>query len=86
MLTVANVEFVNGHYGIGPSDRSLALASLEADMSVLEIFAILRAGGAVVYRGAHPLSMAPVTALASVVASARRACPARGAPRPVRGA
>ena len=42
------VEFVNGHYGIGPSDRSLALASLEADMSVLEIFAILRAGGAVV--------------------------------------
>lgn len=42
------VEFVNGHYGIGPSDRSLALASLEADMSVLEIFAVLRAGGAVV--------------------------------------
>ena len=42
------VEFVNGHYDIGPADRSLALASLEADMSVLEIFAILRAGGAVV--------------------------------------
>ncbi len=42
------VEFINGHYGIGPTDRSLALASLEADMSVLEIFAILRAGGAVV--------------------------------------
>ena len=42
------VEFVNGHFGLGPTDRSLALASLEADMSVLEIFAILRAGGAVV--------------------------------------
>ncbi|WP_333890551.1 amino acid adenylation domain-containing protein [Mycolicibacterium gadium] len=42
------IEFVNGHYELGPSDRSLALASLEADMSVLEVFAILRAGGAVV--------------------------------------
>ena len=42
------VEFVNSHFGLGPTDRSLALASLEADMSVLEIFAILRAGGAVV--------------------------------------
>ncbi|ORB66109.1 non-ribosomal peptide synthetase [Mycolicibacterium tusciae] len=42
------IEFVNGRYELGPSDRSLALASLEADMSVLEIFAILRAGGAVV--------------------------------------
>jgi len=42
------VEFVNGHFGIGPTDRSLALASLEADMSVLETFAILQAGGAVV--------------------------------------
>jgi mycobactin phenyloxazoline synthetase len=41
------VEFVD-HFGLGPTDRSLALASLEADMSVLEIFAILRAGGAVV--------------------------------------
>jgi len=42
------VEFVDSRFGLGPSDRSLALASLEADMSVLEIFAILRAGGAVV--------------------------------------
>ncbi len=42
------VEFIDSHYGFGPTDRSLALASLEADMSVLEIFAILRAGGAVV--------------------------------------
>ena len=42
------VEFVNGHFGLGPTDRSLALATLEGDMSVLEVFAILRAGGAVV--------------------------------------
>lgn len=42
------IEFVSGRFALGPSDRSLALASLEADMSVLEIFAILRAGGAVV--------------------------------------
>jgi len=42
------VEFVHGRYGLGRTDRSLALASLEADMSVLEIFALLRAGGAVV--------------------------------------
>jgi mycobactin phenyloxazoline synthetase len=42
------IEFVTEHFGIESTDRSLALASLEADMSVLEIFAILRAGGAVV--------------------------------------
>ncbi|MGE2690385.1 amino acid adenylation domain-containing protein [Mycolicibacterium pulveris] len=42
------VEFLSAHFELGPTDRSLALASLEADMSVLEIFAILRAGGAVV--------------------------------------
>jgi mycobactin phenyloxazoline synthetase len=42
------VEFVTDRFGLGATDRSLALASLEADMSVLEIFAILRAGGAVV--------------------------------------
>jgi len=42
------VEFVTDHFGLRQTDRSLALATLEADMSVLEIFAILRAGGAVV--------------------------------------
>lgn len=42
------VEFVSYHFGLHRGDRSLALASLEADMSVLEIFALLRAGGAVV--------------------------------------
>ncbi len=42
------IEFVTDHFGLHASDRSLALASLEADMSVLEVFALLRAGGAVV--------------------------------------
>lgn len=42
------VEFLSEHFDLGPNDRSLALASLEADMSVLEVFAILRAGGTVV--------------------------------------
>lgn len=42
------IEFVTDHFGLHAGDRSLALASLEADMSVLEIFALLRAGGAVV--------------------------------------
>lgn len=42
------IEFLTARFELGPTDRSLALASLEADMSVLEIFAILRAGGAVV--------------------------------------
>lgn len=42
------IEFVNDRFELNEGDRSLALASLEADMSVLEIFALLRAGGAVV--------------------------------------
>ncbi|MFV9635880.1 amino acid adenylation domain-containing protein [Mycobacterium neumannii] len=42
------IEFVSEHFSLHRGDRSLALASLEADMSVLEIFALLRAGGAVV--------------------------------------
>jgi mycobactin phenyloxazoline synthetase len=42
------VEFVERHYGLGPEDRSLALSTLECDHSVVDIFAILRAGGAVV--------------------------------------
>lgn len=42
------IEFVAERFGLHAGDRSLALASLEADMSVLEIFALLRAGGAVV--------------------------------------
>jgi mycobactin phenyloxazoline synthetase len=42
------VEFINGHFDIGPSDRCLALSTLECDLSVLDIFGTLRAGGAIV--------------------------------------
>lgn len=42
------VECVTRRFCIGPADRFLALSALEADMSVLEIFAPLRAGGAIV--------------------------------------
>lgn len=42
------VEFVSRHFGIGPGDRTLALSTLECDHSVVDVFAILRAGGAVV--------------------------------------
>ncbi len=42
------VEFVTRHFGIGAADRWLALATLECDMSVLDIFAALRSGGAIV--------------------------------------
>jgi len=42
------VEFFHRHFQIGPADRWLTLATLEADMSVVEIFGALCAGGAVV--------------------------------------
>lgn len=42
------VEFINGHFAIGPADRSLALSTLEGDLSVLDIFGMLRAGGSLV--------------------------------------
>lgn len=42
------VEFITRHFEIGPDDRCLALSTLECDMSVLDIFATLRAGGAIV--------------------------------------
>ncbi|BBY04760.1 non-ribosomal peptide synthetase [Mycobacterium noviomagense] len=42
------VEFLTDHFDIGPSDRCLALSALECDMSVLDIFATLRAGGTIV--------------------------------------
>lgn len=42
------VEFLSGHFEFGAADRCLALATLESDMSVLDIFATLRAGGAIV--------------------------------------
>ena len=42
------VEFITRHFDVGAPDRCLALSTLECDMSVLDIFATLRAGGAIV--------------------------------------
>ncbi|EUA33331.1 nonribosomal peptide synthase family protein [Mycobacterium xenopi 4042] len=42
------VEFLSSHFDLGPNDRCLALSALECDMSVLDIFATLRAGGTIV--------------------------------------
>jgi mycobactin phenyloxazoline synthetase len=41
-------EFLYGHFGIGPDDRCLALMTLECDLSVLDVFATLATGGAIV--------------------------------------
>ncbi|ANI40793.1 non-ribosomal peptide synthetase [Mycolicibacterium vaccae] len=42
------VEFINGHFEIGPDDRCLALSTLECDLSVLDVFGMLRAGASIV--------------------------------------
>jgi mycobactin phenyloxazoline synthetase len=42
------LEFINSHFGIGPADRCLALSTLEGDLSVLDVFGMLRAGGSLV--------------------------------------
>ncbi len=42
------VEFLNGYFGIGPADRSLALSHLECDLSVCDVFGMLTAGGTIV--------------------------------------
>ncbi|MFA5711123.1 amino acid adenylation domain-containing protein [Mycolicibacterium sp.] len=42
------LEFINRHFEIGPADRCLALSTLECDISVLDIFGMLRAGGSIV--------------------------------------
>lgn len=42
------VEFLIQHFDIGSTDRWLSLATLESDMSIPDIFANLRAGGAVI--------------------------------------
>ncbi|CAN5863275.1 phenyloxazoline synthase MbtB [soil metagenome] len=42
------VEFINRHFEIGSSDRNLALSTLEGDLSVLDIFGMLRAGASIV--------------------------------------
>lgn len=43
-----SIEFLNGHFEIGPRDRCLALSTLECDMSVLDVFGTLTAGGTIV--------------------------------------
>ncbi len=45
------LECLTSRFDIGSGDRFLALSALEADMSVMEIFAPLRVGGAVVVVG-----------------------------------
>ncbi|MBI5339150.1 MAG: amino acid adenylation domain-containing protein [Mycolicibacterium rufum] len=42
------VGFINAHFDIGPADRCLALSTLECDLSVLDVFGMLGAGGTVV--------------------------------------
>jgi mycobactin phenyloxazoline synthetase len=42
------VEFITEHFGLGPEDRCLALSTLECDISVLDVFATLATGGAIV--------------------------------------
>ncbi|MDZ4270600.1 MAG: AMP-binding protein, partial [Mycobacterium sp.] len=42
------VEFINAHFEIGTDDRCLALSTLECDLSVLDVFAMLRAGASIV--------------------------------------
>ncbi|MCG5432537.1 non-ribosomal peptide synthetase [Mycobacterium sp. MYCO198283] len=41
-------EFVNRHFAIGRDDRALALSTLEGDLSTLDIFGMLAAGGSMV--------------------------------------
>ncbi|MHA3020801.1 non-ribosomal peptide synthetase [Mycobacterium sp. BMJ-28] len=41
-------EFLYRHFEIGPQDRCLALMTLECDLSVLDVFATLATGGAIV--------------------------------------
>jgi mycobactin phenyloxazoline synthetase len=42
------VEFIAQHFEIGPTDRCLALSTLEGDISVMDIFVTLRTGGSIV--------------------------------------
>jgi mycobactin phenyloxazoline synthetase len=42
------VEFIEKHFEIGPTDRCLALSTLEGDISVMDIFVTLRTGGSIV--------------------------------------
>ena len=42
------LEFINGHFEIGAGDRCLALSTLEGDLSALDVFGMLTAGGSIV--------------------------------------
>jgi mycobactin phenyloxazoline synthetase len=42
------LEFINGHFEIGTADRCLALSTLEGDLSALDVFGMLTAGGSIV--------------------------------------
>ncbi|MDX1882822.1 amino acid adenylation domain-containing protein [Mycolicibacterium sp. 120270] len=42
------LEFINAHFDIGRADRCLALSTLEGDLSVLDVFGMLAAGGSMV--------------------------------------
>ena len=42
------VEALSARFAFGPDDRSLALLTPDADMSVLDVFAVLRVGGGIV--------------------------------------
>ncbi|KUO05283.1 non-ribosomal peptide synthetase [Streptomyces caeruleatus] len=42
------VDDLNNRYGVGTSDRCLALSALDFDLSVYDVFGLLSAGGAVV--------------------------------------
>lgn len=42
------LEYINGHFEIGTADRCLALSTLEGDLSTLDIFGMLAAGGSIV--------------------------------------
>ena len=45
------IDVLNARYRLGPGDRSLALAGLDFDMSVYDLFAPLSAGGSVLLLG-----------------------------------
>ncbi|TXS46427.1 amino acid adenylation domain-containing protein [Streptomyces sp. uw30] len=42
------IDDLNDRFGVGPSDRCLALSALDFDLSVYDVFGLLSAGGAVV--------------------------------------
>ncbi|HQP30616.1 MAG TPA: amino acid adenylation domain-containing protein, partial [Deltaproteobacteria bacterium] len=45
---VNTIRDINQRFGVGPSDRTLALSNLNFDLSVYDVFGLLAAGGAIV--------------------------------------